>query len=410
MATGTTDIDNEPTQFSFPMLAKLACLGAFAGGMVVFALTFIGGAEFAFSGWTVAAWYSLGFPLFAMIFLSMNHLASAGWYVTVKRVLEAMTRYFPVAAVTIAILMLALLTDFYEWHSYEHHGDLHSVLLEGKEPYLNAGFFLVRSVVYFALWIGLSWLMVHFSRKQDADGAHKWTFHSRKLGAIFSIAFALTLTFASIDYLMSLEATWYSTMFGVYQFSGMMSSGFAMLILLLLFLKRTGYLKNAVNENHFHTLGIWLISACTFWAYIWFCQFMLIWYTNIPEASQHFFARWDSPWFLITFGLNPLLSWVIPFLFLLPRPNKRNLKILGGISLVVLAGRFVDLWQFVGPRPRMDEHHMIEATQGLETVVFIGPVIGVLGLFAFITLWALEKAPLLAKKDPYFEESVHHHL
>jgi hypothetical protein len=406
----TKDMTDEPTTFTAPLLAKVACLGAFVGGMIVFALTWIGGAGFAFSGWTIAAWYSLGFALFAMIFLSMNHLSGAGWHVTSKRVAEAMTRYFPVAGVTMLVLLFAFATDFYEWHSFEHHGDLHSELLEGKGPYLNATFFTIRMLVYFGAWIGLSWVMLRFSRKQDEDGEHKWTFHSRKISAVFAIVFALTLTFASIDYLMSLEATWYSTMFGVYQFAGIMSSGFAMLIVTLLFLRRIGYLRNVVNENHFHTLGIWLISACTFWGYIWFCQFMLVWYTNIPEASQHWFARWDSPWFFVTYVLNPLVSWLIPFLFLLPRPNKRNLKILGGVAVLVLVARFVDLWQFVGPRPRMDEHHMVHPTQGLETIVFIGPTIGLLGLFGFVFLWALERAPLLAKKDPYYEESVHHHL
>jgi Ni/Fe-hydrogenase subunit HybB-like protein len=200
-------------------------------------------------------------------------------------------------------------------------------------------------------------------------------------------------------------------MFGVYHFAGIVESGFAMLILLLLVVQRAGYLRGVVNENHFHNLGIWLIAAATFWAYIWFCQFMLIWYSNIPEETAHYFARMNTPWFWVTFVLNPLLNWALVFLILLPRPNKRNKKMLAIAACIALLGRWVDLWQFSTPGTHLNKAGMPEVKWlPYETFWLIGMAVGTVGLFVFVTLKMLEKAPLLAKKDPYFEESLHHHL
>ncbi|MCB9892841.1 MAG: hypothetical protein H6839_00160 [Planctomycetes bacterium] len=410
---------DEPEKFTAPALVKMGSIAAIIVGAITFGLSFLGGTSLAFGGWAIASWYVVGFPLFAMFLLSINHLSSGGWAATMKRVPEAMTQYFPVGLLTIGILCLSfLITDegnhsevsrqLYTWANFVNHGDEHSELIEKKEAWLNIPFFLGRTLLYFGIWAGFAWAMVRQSRKQDIDGDYKHTFAARKLSAVFAILFGLTVTFASIDYIKSVEPTWFSTMFGVYQFGGIVQSGFAMLILLILLLRRTGYLRTAVTTSHFHTLGIWLFAASTFWAYIWFCQFMLIWYTNMPEETQHFFARWDTPWFWITFGLNPLLNWVIPFLLLLPRPNKRSTKVLAIAAVSSLIGRFVDLWQFVIPQPHHNEHGLpVPHWMPWETFWLIGVVVGVIGLFVFVTLKALEKAPLLAKNDPFFEEALH---
>src|SRR5690606_42140187 len=135
----------------------------------------------------------------------------------------------------------------------------------------------------------------------------------------------------------------------------------------------------------------------------WFCQFMLSWYSNIPEETQHFVARWEGPWFWVCFVLNPLINWVIPFLLLLPRPNKRNPKILAIAACFVLLGRFIDLWQFMLPQPHL-EGGIPVATYGPGTFYLVGVSVGMIGLFVFVALKSLEKAKLLATKDPYFEE------
>jgi hypothetical protein len=407
----STQIQDEPEQFSFPVLAKMACIGLVVFGAAVFALSWIGGAETAMSGWLIAAWYALGFPLFASIFLAISHISGSGWHVTVKRVLEAMTGYFWVALVTFAVVCLGLITHLYEWVRPEELHGLHRELVEGKHAWLNAGGFMIRTAIYFAIWMFVSRLLVRLSRKQDEDGDVEHTRSSVKVAAIYCFLFAITVTFASIDYIMSIEPTWFSTMFGVYQFGGIMASGFAMLALVLIFLRQTGYLRGAVNENHLHTIGIWLLSATTFWAYVWFCQFMLIWYSNIPEETAHFLARWEDPqWFWISFVLNPIVNWAIPFLLLLPRPNKRNPKVLVVAACLVLVGRFIDIWQYVAPRPHLGADNLPAASVGIETFYLIGTTVGMIGVFVFVALKALEKAPLLARKDPFFEESLHHHL
>jgi hypothetical protein len=402
---------DEPEQFSFPVLAKLVCFGLMAFGGVVFGLSWIGGGEIAFSGWLIAAWYALGFPLFGTIFLAISHVSGSGWHATLKRIPEAMTGYFWVALVTFGVLAIGLTTHLYEWVRPDELHGLHRELVEGKAAWLNSGWFIIRTAIYFAIWMGGAALLVKFSRKQDKDGDVIYTKRGVQIGAPFCFLFALSVTFASIDYVMSIEPTWFSTMFGVYQFGGIMASGFAMLALLLIFLRQTGYLRTAVNENHLHNVGIWLLSSTTFWAYVWFCQFMLIWYSNIPEETAHFLARWNDPqWFWVCFVLNPLISWVIPFLLLLPRPNKRSPKVLAIAACFALVGRFIDIWQYVAPRPHFNDAQIPEPTTGIGTFYLIGVTVGMVGLFVFVALKALEKAPLLAKKDPYFEESLHHHL
>lgn len=401
---------DEPDQFSFPVLAKMVCGGMMLVGLIAFGLTWIGGVELAMTGWVIGAWYALGFPLFGAIFLAMCTLASSGWHTVIKRVPEAMTRYFPVAAVTFVVVIFAVLgSDFYEWAHPHDHGDMHSDLLIHKQLYLNASAFIIRMAIYFGIWIACSYALVRASRKQDVDGDVKHTITARRISAPFAILFGLTLTFASIDYVMSVEPTWFSTMFAVYQFGGIMSAGFAMLALVLIFLQQSGYMRKSVNANHYHNVGIWLLSSVTFWAYVWFCQFMLIWYSNIPEETAHYVARWEGEWFWVCFVITPLVHWVIPFLMLLPRPNKRSPKMLGLAALIVLAGRFIDLWQFMAPRPHLDAG-IPHTSQGVWTFVVVGTLVGFIGLFLFVTLKALEKAPLLAKKDPYFDESLHHHI
>jgi len=409
-APASPDTSSQPA-FSMPVVAKIGSMVLFVAGMAAWGLSFSFGPEVGWSGWLIGSWYVLGFPLFASFLLTINALASGGWAATIKRVPEAMTRFFMVAILPFGVLAIAMVTThLYEWAQPHEGGGLHAELLHHKEPWLNPTFWLGRMLIYFALWVGFSWLMVRSSRKQDIDGDIKHSWSVRKISAPFGIVFGLTVTFASMDFIKSIEPTWFSTMFGVYQFAGIIQSGFAMLILLLLVLRNSGHMKEHVNENHFHTLGIWLISTSVFWAYIWFCQFMLVWYSNIPEETQHYFARWNGDWFGVSFILNPLLNFLIPFLILLPRPHKRNLKILGGVALVVLLGRFVDLWQWVTPRPALVEGIPVATYTPWQTIATIGPVIGLTGLFIFIAMKALEGAPLLAKKDPFFEEGVNHHL
>lgn len=397
--------------FSAPAVLKIGGIVMFVAGLVLWLISFAAGSEIAWSGWLIGSWYALGFPLFAAFLLMINTLASGGWAATMKRVPEAMTRFFPVAFLPFAVLAVGMLTShLYEWNQHHEGGGLHAELIHAKEPWLNQTFWLVRMLLYFGLWTGFTWLIVRHSRQQDVDGDIKHTWAIRRIAAPFGIVFGLSVTFASIDYIKSIEPTWFSTMFGVYQFAGIIQVGFAMLILILVALRNSGHMKEHVNENHYHNLGIWLISTSVFWAYIWFCQFLLIWYSNIPEETQHYFARWNGPWFWVSFVLNPLLNFAIPFLILLPRPHKRNLKILAGVSLVVLAGRFVDLWQFVAPRPQLVNHMPSPTVQPLESLLTVGPVIGLTGLFIVIVMMALEKAPILARKDPFFDESLHHHL
>ena len=383
-----------------PVAARTLAAVAAIGG-----LSFVGGlfldAHRAWSNWLLGAYYCTTLALFATFFIAIGYLTKSGWSVSMRRIPEAMTAWLPVAAITMLMLGIGMFTgSIYEWAT--HHEGPHAHLLEHKAPWLNPGFFLGRIVFYFAIWIGISRLLTMNSRRQDSDGELSHTVANTRYSAIFAILFALTMSMASFDWLMSLEATWFSTIFGIYQFAGLFQSGIAALIVLILVLRKLGYLRDSVNENHLHNLGQWLISLSVFWAYIWFSQLMLIWYSNIPEETSYYLIRSQGEWWALSFIVNPLLNFAIPFVILLPRPAKRSSYVLLRVSVLVLVGHWLDIWLGIMPytSPAGPWFDFME----------IGIALGFAAGFALVVLKALEKAPLVPIRDPYLQESLHHKL
>ena len=205
--------------------------------------------------------------------------------------------------------------------------------------------------MYSGIWILFAFAIRQRSRRQDHDGDPRWTHENFRLSAAFLVLFGITVTLASIDWVMSIEYHWFSTIFGVYNFAGLFFSGLAAIILLALWLERAGPLRGVLTESHLHDLGKLLFAFSVFWAYIWFSQYMLIWYTDIPEETSYFVRRQHGAWFAL-FILNLFLNCVIPFCVLLRRDTKRQRQTMAVVAVIVLLGRWLDVYSDDLPRHR----------------------------------------------------------
>ncbi|MBI3682666.1 MAG: hypothetical protein HY235_20010 [Acidobacteria bacterium] len=343
----------------------------------------------------LACLFLLGLGLAGIFFVALQYATGAGWSVAFRRVPEAMSAVLPYGAAGL-LLVLLLRPSLYSW-TESLPGD---PAFWFKRLWLNYPFFLLRSAVYLGLWILFSRRIVGLSRRQDRDNDVRFTRSNIRLSVLFIVVFAFTCWLASFDWIMSLEPEWYSTIFGVYNFAGLFSSGLAMILVLAITLERAGPLRGYLTADHLHDLGKLLFAFSTFWMYIWFSQYMLIWYANIPEETNYFVRRLNGFWEPV-FILNFLLNWAAPFAVLLHVPAKRSPGMLLKIAWTVLVGRWVDLYLMILP------------TFAGKLPVFgiweVGIIAGAAGLFFLVVLRALGQAEIVPGNDPFLEESLHYH-
>jgi hypothetical protein len=344
----------------------------------------------------LVSYYLLGLALAGMAWIAIQYVSGAHWSTALRRVPEAMSGVLPLGGLGI-ICILILHPSLYPWTGGVHvQGDAPGF----KLMWLSLPFFRIRAVVYLLGWLGFAWAMLRISRQQDSDGDLGHTRRGTALAALFLVFFGVTFWLASFDWIMSLEPEWYSTIFGFYNFAGAFLSGLAVLALLLVWLQAHSPLKSVIRQQHLHDVGKLLFAFSTFWAYLWFSQYMLIWYANLPEETVYYIRRLHGFWQPL-FVLNLVLNWVVPFFALLPRMNKQRTGILVRVSIVLLAGRWLDLYlmimpPFSGGKPQIG-------------IWEIGLVAGLVGVFGLGFLAALRRAPLVPVRDPYLAESLHYH-
>jgi hypothetical protein len=337
--------------------------------------------------------YLLSLALAGILFISINYLSGAGWWVVVRRVAESMMSGLPVAAA----LMLCLFFGrhvLYPWAHAPAPG--HEALPAGKAAYLSPSFVFARMAVVLAAWVLLGLAIRRASLRQDEDPSPAHHQRLVRYSAVFVVIFAVTFSLASVDWLMSLEPHWYSTIYAVYLFAGLLLSGLAALTLIVLVLRWLGPLDGVVGEDHLHDLGTLLFAFSTFWAYIWLSQYLLIWYGNLPEEVTHYVLRTSDLW-LPLFLLNVVVNWAVPFLVLLPRAAKSHPGVLAGVCLVLLFGHWLDLYLLVIP-----DTVGTPVLGPLEVLVALGYA----GLFLVLVWRAVASAPLLPRHDPHLEESL----
>lgn len=350
--------------------------------------------QFLFS-YLVSYLFWLSIALGALFFVVLQFATRAGWSVVVRRLAENLMAPMPLFLVLFVPLALGL-RDLYPWTNAEAVAE--DALLRGKAPYLNETFFYVRAAGYFVLWTALALFYHHQSLGQDQDGQHARTRRMQWWSGPSILLFALSVTFAAFDWIMSLDPHWYSTMYGVYFFAGSILSAFATLGLMAALLRRAGVLKGVVTVEHFHDLGKLMFGFTVFWAYIAFSQYFLYWYANIPEETIWFAHRWEGSWKTVTLVLGGG-HFVIPFFFLLPRSVKRSTPALVAAALWLLAAHAVDLyWQIM---PVLHPHGAHVGLQDALTFVGVG------GLYVGAVARLARKRACAPTRDPRLAESLH---
>jgi len=355
--------------------------------------------------------YMLGF-VFAwsivvgsLFFIALQHVTRSVWSVVLRRSAEMLASplaMFLLVALFLPLLAVALLNPDYTIFRWMAEGGMEGHL-HGKAPYLNQSFFLARTVGYFAIWLFFAWFFVRGSLEQDGGTAGaKSTLRMRAASGPFIILFGFTITFAAFDWMMSLEPSWFSTIYGVYAFSGITLSGLAAITIAVVGLRAKGMIApELIRRDHLYSLGGLLFAFTCFWGYIAFSQFMLIWYANMPEETIYYVRRIEHGWLGVSWGVV-ILRFVLPFFLLLGRGAKMDGKRLVQVSVLILVGQVVDLYWLIMPNLHPDGPTL--GWQELApTVMFTGVLLLAAGVF-------LGRHKTVASGDPLFEKSREFHL
>src|SRR5688500_7564261 len=362
-------------------------------GIVACAILGLGNPKQFFFSWLVSFLFFLSLALGALFFVLIQYAAQGGWGIVVRRIGETIFATLPVMAALFLPLLLGL-RDLYSWTA-PGAAD-HDPLLHWKEPYLNLPFFLIRAAVFFGIWSFIAVLYYRGSRGQDVTGDPAVSARLRRFAGPAIIVLALTQTFASVDWIMSLTPHWYSTMFGVYFFAGSFVGFIALLSVVAVAMRRAGLLDTVISVEHLHDIGKFLFAFTAFWAYIAFSQFFLMWYANMPEETIWYKARIEGSWMQVSLFLI-VGHFVAPFFYLMGRDVKRNgvTLAIGGAWLLVM--HFIDIYWQIMPTLHRDGLH--------PTVLDLAAFLAVGGCFVAAVGWLLQRQALVPVRDPRLPES-----
>jgi len=367
--------------------------------------------------WLVALGYWIAIALGMLLLVLLHHIFDAGWSTAIRRQFE-----HGLAALPWLLLMFLPLLAASLWYRHGlvwrwmdpqalvpgHHETVgEDILFLKKAAYLNPGFFTLRTLVCFGVWIGLAAILRRNSFRQDADGDPKWTLSSRKWAAAGLPLMAFTLTFAAIDWFKSLEYHWFSTIYGIYYFATGMRGALACGVLIMIWLQRRGDYRGILNDNHLHSIGQLMLTFTVFWAYIAFSQYFLIWNANVPEETFYFNLREHGDWYWVGMAIL-FLYFAFPFCYLLSYRHKLEPRKAGFIALWILGMLFVDICFNVLPAVKDDADNprpFLSASLPWE----IAALIGVGGICVWAYLRSFPTAKLIPIRDPRIVECLTHH-
>jgi Ni/Fe-hydrogenase subunit HybB-like protein len=379
---------NQPSLRLFPR-RRAVPLAALAAGAAGVAASFVLLPVRTWANVLVGGFYLVSLGLAALLFLATQRLAGARWSAGLRRPAEALALVLLPAAVLLALVWLGR-TELYPWSRPGAFAGASAI--GGKAIYLRVPFVGVRMLVALAAWCLFAWLFRRASLAQDREPARALAHHRRlqRLAAAFAPVFALTFTTGVYDWLLSLEPSWSSTLFAGYVFAGTFVQGIAAVTLVTVVLRTRGLLGGIADGERLHDLGKMLFAFATFWAYLWLSQLLLVWYADIPEEVTHYALRTRGAW-APQFWLNLAANWAVPFLLLLSARAKRDPRVLAATSLLLLAGRWLDLHLLVlpavAPAPALGLPELSTATA--------------CGALAFVVVArALARAPLVPVHDP----------
>jgi hypothetical protein len=433
-------------QYIFTAKHRNVLLGTIALGVLCLGLTWMNDDVYHTRFWTNFLHNSVFFTMIASMaafFIAACITAYAGWYVTFKRVWEAYSMFLIVGLILMLLIAFSVygnLNHLYHWADNTEVAK--DTVLNGKSSFLNKNWYLGGTIVFLGAWAFIAYKLRSLSLEEDAHGDSSYSQHKKM--KVYAAAFLPIIGFTSAamlwQWIMSIDAHWYSTMFAWYTTASAFVSMIALTILLVIFLKSCGYLDK-VNENHVHDLGKFLFAISVFWTYLWFSQFMLIWYANVGEETIYFKERYNN--YPALFFINIGVNFLVPFLILMRNDTKRKFGSVSFVAAIVLLGHWLDYFLMIKPGALINAkhaaghgshdaghgaaaggheaaghtaEHAAHAASGLVDgfsypgLLELGTFIGFLGLFFYVALSVLSKAPLTAKNDPYLEESIHHHV
>ena len=354
--------------------------------------------QHAWSALLRSHFYFLAVSMTAMFFVVIQWVTTSMWSAPVRRIAEGFTAYIPFILVSTLLLFLGSKSLFMWLDPTKTHGD---AVIEGKLGYLNMTFFSIRTLVAVVGWIFFARKIVGASLKSDTGADYKAIYEgNRKWGVAFLVFFAITFSMSAFDQLMSLDPHFFSTMFGVYTFAGAYQTFFAMFAIVVILMRRSGYLSKVVNENHLHDISKLMFAFTVFWAYTGFSQYMLIWYANLPEETGYFLLRFNDGWTPWSISLF-VGKFFVPFFLLLPRGNKRSEEIVFLTAIWILITEYFDLNWMIQPQ--------IFGAGPVLHVADFGVWLGFFGVFGLLVSRFYKKHNLLAIKDPYLPDAVFHH-
>ncbi len=346
-----------------------------------------------------------GLAIIGLFFVTLQYVTQSAWSTGFLRIPTAMASFLPIAGVLMLIVFWVGKYDLFHWthdYLYDKSSPEYDALLDGKKSYLNLWFYIGRMVSFFAVWT----LFFYYIKKRifaediEAPGVERWK-QIRAASAWFIIFFGYSTSIGAWDWVMSIDPHWFSTLFGWYVFSSWWVTGLALIALIVIILKENGYLS-IVTENHLHDLGKFVFGFTIFWAYLWFSQYLLIYYANIPEETVYYIQRLTSDNYRAVFFINLFINFVFPFLFLMTRDSKRKLATMKIAAIIIIAGHWLDFWLMVTPG--------VMKYEGGFGFMEIGTTLIYLGAFLWVTLSNLSKHLLIPKNHPTLEESLHHHI
>jgi hypothetical protein len=349
----------------------------------------------------VACFFFFMIALGALAFYAVNFAAQAGWSPVLFRVMEAVTAYLVPGGIIMFVLLG--LSGFHINHLFvwaDPEVVAHDKLLQGKASWLNGTWMLIRAAIFLGGWITYRHFAVKFSRAGDLAKENDYSNFKKtfRISAGFLVFFLYTESMMSWDWIMSFDPHWFSTLFGWYVLAGMMVCAITTIALITIFLKSQGYLE-IVNDSHIHDLAKFMFGFSIFWTYLWFSQFMLIWYANIPEEVTYFMTRIED--FNLPFFGMLAMNFLFPLLLLMNSDYKRVNWFVVLTGIVILLGHYIDIFVMVMP-----------GTVGKSWFIGIpeiGSMLFFLGLFILVVFTALTKAPLVLKNNPFMKESKNYH-
>lgn len=341
-------------------------------------------------------YYFITISIGALLFYSVQYVTNSGWSALIQRVPQAVSSFLLIGA-GFMLLMYFGLTNVYEWAQPSITET--DKLIAHKAPFLNVPFFMIRMVIYFVAFLGIGFLLRKYANLEDKTGNIRYYEKSRYYSQVFIFVAAILFSFASKDWIMTIDSHWYSTLFGFRNMIISMYYGVAVIILVILFLRSQGYLAQ-LNDAHYHDLARYLFRFSIVWGYLWFMQFLILWYANIPELTAYYYPRFVGEWQGL-FYAELIMNFIIPFLVMMSDEFGKKPRVLLIISVLLLVGLWVNIYLQIMP-----------GSYGIMTFGFIeiGMWLGYAGLFTGLVFLALSKASLVPQHHPHLQESIHHHI